>query len=313
MRKIFLAILGTLLFLTPSFLSAQSFFQLDYPRIPGGPLLTPGASLQQFITYLYRLSLVAGALLAFGMILYQGVRYLTAGENFNRLQEAKEGLISAFLGLTVILGSAIILNILDPNLLIFQVQEIPIFNLPEIQRTQLNQPRPSQVETITSFEEDTKNLIDFLEHRIWPSNLSPEELNRFINTIVILLDIESLYNDLKWAQQRDCSQTRTFCVPKLLSPVLTGCVWFKDGKKVDIQEELMLKMKTNSLNKLRLLIEELVKSEEAKKLGGTLRKLNSCLADKLKNLRINEQAKAQGDLDYFKITNQDPLYFYCFQ
>jgi hypothetical protein len=73
---------------------------------------TPGA----FIGNFYQFALMLGGVMAFGVIVYGGVKYMTSAGNPSGQSDAKEWIESALLGLLLLVGAYFVLNVINPQL-----------------------------------------------------------------------------------------------------------------------------------------------------------------------------------------------------
>jgi len=110
---------------------------LTFPSSGGGsnPCSSPtstNCSPGNFINYFYQFALMIGGLLAFGVIVYGGVRYATSAGNPSGQHEAKEWVQGALLGLVLLAGAYLILYTVNPNL----VQ----LGLPTLQKLTISAP-----------------------------------------------------------------------------------------------------------------------------------------------------------------------------
>ncbi len=101
--------------------------------IPNVPSVqnNPGAWVGGF----YQFSLMIAGLLAFGMIVYAGLRYTFAAGNPSTQSDARDQILQALLGVLLLLGAFIVLTTINPNLINLQ--------LPGLGKVQ-NQPAASQ-------------------------------------------------------------------------------------------------------------------------------------------------------------------------
>jgi hypothetical protein len=118
------SLFGIFLFflLFPSFAFAL-LPQLDYPEIRGidiDDLIRGGdISITQVALYLYYFFIFIGGTVAFLGLLLGGIKWLTSSGSPARIGEAKNQIIASFLGALLLLGSWVILNTIDPELLKF--------------------------------------------------------------------------------------------------------------------------------------------------------------------------------------------------
>lgn len=101
-------------------------FELKYPSIQG---IVPKASgkeaLPTFVKYIFYFGIAISGFIAFGVMVYSGVLALaSAGVNPSALQEAKRGIIAGFLGVLLLLGSAILLNTINPQLVEIKLEKV---------------------------------------------------------------------------------------------------------------------------------------------------------------------------------------------
>jgi hypothetical protein len=65
----------------------------------------------------YQFALIIGGILAFGVIVYGGVRYMASAGNPSGQSDAKEWVEAALLGLLLLVGAYFVLNVVNPQLL----------------------------------------------------------------------------------------------------------------------------------------------------------------------------------------------------
>ncbi len=85
-----------------------------YTNLPGQPSGSSG--LGNFVDYLYRFAMMLAGILAFGAIVYGGIKYTLAAGNPTGQTEGKEWVKGALVGLLLLVGAYTILNIINPNL-----------------------------------------------------------------------------------------------------------------------------------------------------------------------------------------------------
>ncbi len=97
---------------------STSTLELSYPTLVPG--IAPPQSVQtylpNYIRYLYTAAVALGGLIAFGSLLLGGGKYLTSVGNPARMQDARDQILSAFLGLLLILGSYVLVNLVNPEI-----------------------------------------------------------------------------------------------------------------------------------------------------------------------------------------------------
>jgi hypothetical protein len=126
--SIFIIISSLFFYTTPSVKALDA--EIDWPNIPGIPAekqitngsgsLNPNFGLNDLVKYIYNFFVMIGGLAALGMIIYGGVQYLTSSGSPAKTGAAKDKITSALLGLLLLLGSYILLNLLNPDILLLR-------------------------------------------------------------------------------------------------------------------------------------------------------------------------------------------------
>ena len=95
----------------PALASASATINVN---LPGASSATsPGGWVEQF----YQFALMIAGVLAFGVIIYGGIRYMTSVGNPSGEEEAKQWIWAALTGVLLLAGAYIILNVINPQLL----------------------------------------------------------------------------------------------------------------------------------------------------------------------------------------------------
>lgn len=128
-----------LLFLITSFFYFSTFLkvfalEVAWPPSPFGTRLTDGSSFTEVVKYFYEWGIAIGGIAVFISLLIGGFLYLTSAGDPARLREAKDRIISSFIGLVILLGSWLIVRTINPELVILRTPEvaIPPMEIPEI-------------------------------------------------------------------------------------------------------------------------------------------------------------------------------------
>ena len=89
--------------------------EIDFPEIGG---VKPGYSfgLANWVQYIFLFSLAVVGLAVIASFVYAGILWLTAGDNESQVKRALERIKSTVIGLLLLLGSYIILNTINPDL-----------------------------------------------------------------------------------------------------------------------------------------------------------------------------------------------------
>ncbi len=95
--------------------------EVDWPTTPlpiEGEYITPeaGMELHEMIAYLYSWGVGIAGIIAFGVLIFAGVKYMTSTGDPQKIQEAMQRISSALIGLILLLSSFLILNIINPEM-----------------------------------------------------------------------------------------------------------------------------------------------------------------------------------------------------
>lgn len=95
--------------------------EVTWPRAPlpvEGEYIQPneGIRLHELAAYFYSWGVGIAALLAFGMLIFAGINYITAAGDPQKISETTEKITKTLLGLILVLSSFIVLNIINPQL-----------------------------------------------------------------------------------------------------------------------------------------------------------------------------------------------------
>lgn len=128
-KKLVLLIFLTFSISLVSYAHATSI-SLSLPTVGGGsnPCADPmaqGCNPGNYVSSFYQFALAIGGLLAFGAVVFGGVKYITAAGNPSSQSEGKAWIESALLGLLLLLGAYLILYTVNPNLTHLDLPRLP--------------------------------------------------------------------------------------------------------------------------------------------------------------------------------------------
>ncbi len=110
---VFLAIFSLSL---SGFCLAQRELEVNYPGVEAPTsVMTP---LSGYVIYIFNLSLIIAGLIAFGALIYGGIRYLTSAGSPVVVSDAKDQIFAGILGLIILLSAYLILTTINPQLVI---------------------------------------------------------------------------------------------------------------------------------------------------------------------------------------------------
>jgi len=104
--------------------AASLALELNYPEF-GGYQVELGMDLNRLIAWFYYFIVGIAGLAAFVMLVWGGVQWLTSAGNPSKIGDAKDKINSALLGLLIILGSWLILQVINPDLITLNLPTLP--------------------------------------------------------------------------------------------------------------------------------------------------------------------------------------------
>ena len=107
-------------FLISSFCFAQGRkLETGYPTIYGVETpTTVKTALPEYLEYVFTLIVIISGIIAFGSLVYGGFCYLTSAGDPSKMENAKGQIMAGFLGIIIVLSSYLILNTINPRLII---------------------------------------------------------------------------------------------------------------------------------------------------------------------------------------------------
>jgi hypothetical protein len=123
MKKVFYALV-TIIASSP-LASIAHAVAINIPGTSPNSSSTPGA----FVANFYQFALMIGGVLAFGIIVYGGVRYMASVGNPSGQSDAREWIEAALLGLLLLVGAYFILNVVNPKLTTLSMPTLPTVNV----------------------------------------------------------------------------------------------------------------------------------------------------------------------------------------
>lgn len=123
-RMFYIFLLVLLLLVSKEVIFAQKELELKYPSVPGAETpLTTKTAFPVYVKYIFNFSIMAAGLIVFVSLVYGGFRYLTSAGSPSAITDAKDQIFSGILGLIILLSSYLILNTVNPQLLVFRFGE----------------------------------------------------------------------------------------------------------------------------------------------------------------------------------------------
>ena len=164
MRKNLFKILLVILLFLPLFSFAALDLEYRYPELPvSGQTIEINTPLGGIIKYFVSWAIIIGAIIVFGSLIYAGILYLGSTGRPEVMSQAKSRIFNSFLGLTILLGSYLILVTINPELVVITVKKTPlvpadIILLSERGLSQIESPTGELAEL--SVEERIEKLVE---------------------------------------------------------------------------------------------------------------------------------------------------------
>ena len=130
MKKYLLLFIIIFLFCGNGFaLAADRELEIDYPEVGDYRPETINTPLPQYVMYIFNLAIGLGGVAAFVMLVIGGIKFLTSTGSPAQQTDAKEQIISAILGIIILISSYILLSTINPQLVVFTIElKIPLLN-----------------------------------------------------------------------------------------------------------------------------------------------------------------------------------------
>jgi hypothetical protein len=119
-RVILIILLLSLFFALAGSVQAVTDTIVSYPDLPGAP--DPAAGIPQYIKYIFIFSLSTVGVIALIAMIIAAFQYVTSVGNPQKAAAAKDRIASALLGMLLLLGSYVLLNTINPDLLKLKVE-----------------------------------------------------------------------------------------------------------------------------------------------------------------------------------------------
>lgn len=188
---------------------AANNLNIDWPDSPMGTGVTglgPN-SLSNLTQYFYEWGISIGALFAFISIVVAGFKYLTSTGDTNKLTEAKNRIKAAFFGLALLLGTYLILNTINPQLVSLEIKNDPFNDNPLLKQSFVSYEFTSECafaklyEDGKSAEEDKKSKYENVKTSGIGTVIKLDQAYRKVNANPLLGSMQldfNIYNAVKF-------------------------------------------------------------------------------------------------------------------
>lgn len=167
MFKVFYIVLTVIfLFNVVGYVSAaERGLEVIYPTIPGvgiTPQTVEGTSLPDYVKYIFNFAIWIVGFLAFVVLILGGVRYLTSAGNPATMDDSKKQMFAGILGMILLFSSYMILTTINPELVVFDVQDL----------TAITATPGAGIWLCTSAEDFPKSCYNVITNQVIPENFN---------------------------------------------------------------------------------------------------------------------------------------------
>ena len=99
--------------------------EVEYPEIPGADTPSIKGGIPNYVKYIFNFAIWASGFIALCVLIYGGFKYLTSVGSPEKIQDAKEQISAALLGMLILFCSYLILVKINPQLVVFHLSPIP--------------------------------------------------------------------------------------------------------------------------------------------------------------------------------------------
>jgi len=150
-------------------LAQERPLEAEYPEIQGFKPETIATNLPQYVKYIFNFAIAIVGLIAFGALVWAGIRYLTSVGKPEEAAKSKKRIQAALLGLLILLFSFLIITTLNPQLAIFSLPGLTKSPVMEIATsTPISEPTPDVYEKIRTLVNALSATVASIESQVSP-------------------------------------------------------------------------------------------------------------------------------------------------
>jgi len=163
------------LFLGACFVFVQAReLEIKYPGLPSGVEVpaTTETAFPVYVRYIFNLAIMIAGIVAFGALVFGGIRYLTSGGSPSTQKDASGQIAAAFFSLIILLSSYLILFTIDPELVVFSSPSLEKIPSPDtlppsvFERPAIYQEIPTGYFVDKNLDKERLNKVDDLSKKI---------------------------------------------------------------------------------------------------------------------------------------------------
>ena len=225
-HRLVLVFLVLLLLLGANFVYA---LEINYPKVPGADppqdflkTASPEDVLSLYVKYIVYFFIWLSGFLAFAMLVYGGIGYLTASGSPEKMVNAKQQIFGAFLGILILFSLYFVLNAINPNILQIKIPALTSIkvpnnpNLPELNTTKTE----TSIDIEIPFGRIINNIFEeYVSEYPKPTTERLPRMTRITNNTNASIE---LTNELK-KQGEDLKNLSYSCKCEYANPICSGC------------------------------------------------------------------------------------------
>jgi len=163
-HKIIISFIVLLLFfflLTGTVFAQERQLEINYPTIKDFKPGTVATNLAEYVRYIFNFTVAIVGLVAFGVLVVAGTRYLTSSGKPEETRKSKKRIQAALLGLLILLFSFLIVTTINPHLLIFSLPGLTKAPVMEVATsTPISEPTADVYEKIKVLVNQLDQLVE---------------------------------------------------------------------------------------------------------------------------------------------------------
>jgi len=98
----------------------------NYPSLPGGQTITVESSLAEVILYVVGLAILVSGIIALVSLIVGGIKYTSSAGRPEIMSDARNKINNSLLGILILVGSYLVLNTINPQLLVMRIEKVPL-------------------------------------------------------------------------------------------------------------------------------------------------------------------------------------------
>jgi len=106
--------------------NAWAKLQLDYPKLGSNLTINETTTFPELVAYLFQFSIYLAAVIVFVSVIIGGLKWIDSAGSASKILDAKDQILSSFLGLIILLSAWLTLNVISPNMTVLSLSVKPL-------------------------------------------------------------------------------------------------------------------------------------------------------------------------------------------